>query len=216
MWIVLAWLGCDADPESEPDPCRPGFSLGPDGHCYPPPPRYPDPTVADALENLPACMAREPGDAIDFGAGCVDARCADDRFDAFVVSFGEPSACPTIDTLGQQYECAFGEGRFAVFVSDAGLERPDPEARAAYLRIRGAFEGADPDGLGVGVAPSCFVDELGLPDTVEFERASGVLTVSELRWDVTGPGAALVIRDVENGGGGGPDGEIDNLFLLPR
>lgn len=215
MWIVLAWLGCDADPPVEPDPCRPGFSLGPDGHCYPPPPRYPDPTVEDALENLPGCEPREPGERLDIAAGCADGRCVDDQFESFVASFGPPESCRPIDPLGQQVECDFGEGRLPVFAADS--DEPAPSDRAIWIRLRADFEGSDPTGLGLGIGPRCFVEQLGVPDRVSFEQVNGVLEVVELRWEVTGPDAELLARDVErSNGGNGPDGAIDNLFLLPR
>lgn len=214
MWIVVAWLGCAQDAEAPPDPCRPGFSLAPDGHCYPPPPRYPDPSVADVLASLPDCVARPPGDGLDLGSGCVDGSCVDGRFDGFVATLGPPEACPTIDGLGEQYECDFGGGRFALFVAPAGRAQPRSSDRAAWIRIRSAFEGADPDGLSVGVGPRCFVEQLGVPDRVEFQQIAGELLVSELRWEVTGPDAGLLVRDLERAGGSGPDGAVDNLYLL--
>ena len=72
--------------------------------------------------------------------------------------------------------------------------------------------------MGLGIAPRCYVEQLGLPDRVEFEQIAGDLRVSELRWEVTGPDAGVLVRDVErpSGNGNGPDGAIDNLFLLQR
>ena len=131
-----AWFGCGTDAIVDPDPCRSGFSLAPDGHCYPPPPRYPDPSVEDALDNLPDCVERPPGESLDPGGGCADGRCIDERYDQFEDSFGEPAGCPTIDALGEQYECDFGLGRFAVFVAPTGREVPRDSDRASYIRLR--------------------------------------------------------------------------------
>lgn len=211
MWIAFAWLACDA-PDANLDPCRPGFSLGPDGHCYPPPPRYPDPSATDALDGLPDCVELPAGDSLDLASGCVGEICVDDRFDTIAGILGTPTCAAVTATTT---ECDYGEGVLAAFVpATGGTAVPAADDLAVYLRVRAPFAGASEQGLGIDITPRCFVEQLGVPDRLVYEQIAGELAIFELRYDVVGPDAGLVVRDQVAGNQNRPDGTVDNLFLL--
>ena len=206
VWLLLL-TGC-AGVDDPISPCRPGFALGPDDHCYPPPPEYPAPVATDVLENLADCELRDATGEIDLAGGCVLGVCAGDRFeDVDAVLEGNADCDSIADSTDVSCTWANVGGRFGT--DDDGA--PRPTARAQWIRALRPFGGTTKDGLGTRIAPRCFVEALGVPNQVLFEDALGELLVSQMAWDAYG---IVVVDDEDRRNNAQPDGLIDELFLL--
>jgi hypothetical protein len=190
--------------------CRPGFARGQDGHCYPPLPDDP-PTFVEVLEGMGPCARLKNGDEIDAIGGCMGGACAGDTFSETVLALGDrDTVCDQLST--GEWECLWPQGiavSFPPAETDAGA--PSPGTLATWIRARYDYEGATPDGLGIGISVSCFVEVLGLPDTVLLVPALEELVPQELEWLKLG----IEIEDEEREVDllSMPDGLVDEITL---
>jgi hypothetical protein len=195
---------------SEAELCRPGFARAEDGHCYPPIPDDP-PTFVEALQAMGPCVRLKNGDEIDAIAGCVDGACAGDEFSSVLLTLGDrDTVCELVDT--GDWECSWPQGIVVLFPpADTDEGAPSSGTRAGWVRARYNYKGATADGLGMGVSVSCFVEVLGLPDTVLLVPSQGALVPQEVEWLKLG----IEIEDEEREIDliPGPDGLVDELTL---
>ena len=207
---VAALIGCAAEPDGSI--CRAGFSLAPDGHCYPPPPDARAPSIEDVLLGQPDCIRREATGEIDLTAGCADRACVGDDFATIDNAVGGFGSRQCIDRSSNETECFWGGVIGARFPSDPS--EPDTPAAgegADRIRLLSRYQGASADGLGTRIGTRCFVEVLGSPDLVVFENVEGSLLVSQIEFDRFG----LVALDDDDGRGNEqPDGTIDELLIL--
>lgn len=204
--VLLLVVGCRADRGIA---CRAGFALAQDGHCYPPPPDPRPPTVNDVLQNLGPCVARKLGDEIDLPFGCIEEACAGATFEVVEEALGEGVEC---EVSGPDWFCTWPQGIETLFpIGEDDLTLPAVGAHAAWVRAGVAYDGASPEGLGIGISPQCFVDVLGAPTTAEFVDTAGQLEARQLVWDAYG----VEIEDEQDTFGVDlPDGEVDELTLF--
>lgn len=204
--LLASLLGGCGEPELA---CRPGFSRAEDGHCYPPPPDPGPPTFNDVLENLDPCVPLKPGEQLDLAGGCIQGVCAGDTFGEADRAYGEGVSC---QRSGQDWDCNWPLGVAALFApTDNDQGGPASGARARYVRARYLYEGATADGLGIGASISCFVEALGLPESVVLVKSMGQVVPNQLVWDSMG----LEIEDEERQLDllAFPDGKVDEITL---
>jgi hypothetical protein len=216
--VLLGWIGgvTGCASEGEEPACRPGFVRAADGHCYPPPPDPQPPTANDVLEQSGPCVARKDGEEIDIVDACIEGACAGDLFPEVRVALGlaggEIPAEPECEVEGSEWSCVWPqdvEARFPVNPNDQGL--PLDTARATIVRARWTYEGASPEGLGIGVSPRCWIDALGLPTVALFTDIAGTLIPTDLVWNDHG----IEIEDEEGRNNSGrSDGLIDEITLF--
>lgn len=201
------WLALFACGDEIPEICRPGFVQGPDGHCYPPPPDDPDPSLTDALEHLPDCVPHRPAALIDLERGCADEACAGDTFADLDLSLGSEPDCEALDGT-DLLECVWGQTVAARFRASGDL--PDDNTRTDELHLLTGYDGATPEGLGPDVVPRCFIEELGNPDLVVVEDVGGTLFVTQMTYERYG----LIVLDwLDASGERRADGVVDQLRL---
>ena len=205
--VLLLLVGCG--PDTGEVPCRPGFALAGDGHCYPPPPDPTPPTANDVLENLAPCVPDKPDDAIDLATGCIDGACAGTQFEAVNAALGEGVVCEEIEG---EWFCTWPQQIAALFpIGEDDGPRPARDAYTPFVRAVRGYEGADATGLGLGISPRCWIDVLGGPTTAEFVDTAGRLQPRQLVWASYG----IEIEDEEDARGVDlPNGEIDELTLF--
>jgi hypothetical protein len=204
--VVLFLAGCASEPEI---PCRPGFTVAQDGHCYPPPPDPRPPAANDVLEQLPACVPRNPGDEIQIATGCIEGACAGDTFAAFDAVLGEGVECEAFEP---DWFCTWPQGIQGLFgIEEGDVELPSPDTESSWVRATIGYRGATEEGLGIGIPVSCWVDVLGAPTYAEFVDVVGRLEVRQLVWD---PYGVEIEDEQEPGGVELPDGEVDELTLF--
>ncbi len=203
MW----WLALLACGDEATQICRPGFVQGPDGHCYPPPPDDPDPSLTDALEHLPDCVPRASGQEIDLEGGCAAKACAGDTFEDLELALGTEAACDELDG-SSLIECVWGDTLAARFDADGDL--PEPDDRTDTLNLLTGYAGSAPGGLGTDITPRCCVEALGQPDLIVVEDVGGRLLVTQMNYDRYG----LIVLDwLDQDGDRRADGVIDQIRL---
>lgn len=204
--VLLLVVGCGPDHET---PCRPGFTIAQDGHCYPPPPDPRPPSANDVLENLGPCVARKFGTEIDVVVGCMEGACANDEFVEVNAQLGEGVEC---ENIGVDWFCTWPQGIQALFpIEEGDVSLPTSDSRTPYIRATVGYAGATVEGLGIGISPQCYVDVLGSPTTAEFVDTAGRLEPRQLVWDAYG----VEIEDEQDPGGVDlPNGEVDELTLF--
>jgi len=185
-------------------PCRVEFSLGPDGHCYPPPD---DPSVTDVLYGLPDCVLAAPTDEISLDAGCANPVCAADIFAAMDEALGGAPDCRAMGT--SRHTCSWNDAIEGTFPNNEAADGPYPQGRTDTLTVLPGYDGTTVGGLAVGIATRCFVEVLGVPTRIVWVDVEGTLTAEELRWDAYG----LDVYDEEAEVGSHPDGTVDRLRL---
>ncbi len=207
--VVMFAFACS---EGEPDLCRPGFLRAADGHCYPPPPDYPSPSIEDTLSNLPPCFPHKPIGDIDFEAGCADNACVDDTFEEWTEALGAPDACDSASFSNTQSSCTWGErGILSLFEDEDEDTQPDIGSTADRVHLLPGHPGATLDGLGTDIEPRCYIDALGTPREVDFIKVSGTLLVEALRYDRP---TVQAFDWVTVDGPDHADGIIDNVLLF--
>jgi hypothetical protein len=204
--LLLSFACGPADPE-----CRPGFVLAPDGHCYPPPPDPEPPDLTDVLEASGPCLPRRAGEEIDLALGCIEGVCRSSSYLQARTALGPPTCELTSDEA--DWLCDWPQGIQTLFpVGEADDAEPSDSAITAWVRGVTHYAGADGAGLGVGVTPRCFVDELGPPSIARFVDVAGELRVQEMIWLAYG----VEIEDEEQADGVVlPDNVVDELTLTP-
>ena len=168
----------------EPDACADGSATQADGTCSPEAvvPAQRVPSVEELLDALPACDVATGDGRIDLDAVCADPICGGMTYAEMNDALGEGGACESIEdpfTPGEVYSaCSWSAGFTASFDDEDRDGAPDAESIIFGFDVTLPYEGTSLEGLGVGVALSCFVDALGVPDTLSTEGNA----VSRLLW----------------------------------
>jgi hypothetical protein len=206
--LVMVWAGCGG---GEVDLCRPGFLRAADGHCYPPPPETPAPVVEDVLDNLPPCFLHKPIGDIDLEAGCADGACVEQTIEQWRAALGgDADECTAIG--GPLTSCIWDERRIAgLFDDDDDDGVPDPGGRTDRVQLLPGHPGSTLDGLGTEQGPRCWLEALGTPDVLTYEKVAGTLLLEEMYFD----DLRLYVYDWETEDGlNHGDGLVDNIFLF--
>ncbi len=205
LWL-LALVACGGGSD---EGCRPGFARGPDGHCYPPPPDYPDPVVTDALDNLPDCVPLKPTGEVDLVGGCAGPACAGDTFAAIDEALpGDGPDCTEASWSDDWAYCVWGGVLEGLFELDAG--EPIATGRTDWIHLLPAYAGATDEGLGTLTAPRCWTDALDLPERIVWVDVGGTLQLQEMVWERYG----LYVYDWEAADGAYADGTMDHVYLF--
>ncbi len=170
-----------------------------------------DPDVGDLIEDAQPCEGLVPGDRLALEAGCVDDVCVQGNMRGVFQTFGRPDACQPA-TFEGGIDCRYPSGVTATAFDTDRNGRPDPTDYLYSLRIEAPYGGTDPDGLGLGISPGCFVEVLGTPSAVTLQTVPGEEDpwASYAYWE----DARVVMQD--NQGGPQPfqpDGRVDILVL---
>ena len=204
--MLLLLVGCGPDSEA---PCRPGFALASDDHCYPPPPDPTPPSANDVLAELGPCVPKKAGTDIDLVLACIDGACARDTFETVNDVLGEGVTCELVEG---DWFCTWPQKVQALFAVREGDDTvPAKDATTPWMRATVGYAGADPAGLGIGISPGCWVDALGAPTSVEFFDTAGRLEPRQLVWVAYG----IEIEDEEGERGAPvPNDAVDELTLF--
>jgi len=210
LCLITAALitGCAESEDSEP--CREGFELAGDGHCYPPPTPWPEPDIHDALATLAPCESDAPDGAIDLGNGCADGACVGMTADEITEVLGVEPDCQVASWSDTKQYCTWEPGIEGLFDDENRNGNPDGDSGSERMRITPPYAGQTPDGSGVAVNVSCYLDDLGVPDVMVYEDVGGTLMVRDLIYDRYGVKAYDWGTDNDTNQ---PDGRIDNLYL---
>ncbi|MFT4627411.1 MAG: hypothetical protein ACI8PZ_006095 [Myxococcota bacterium] len=205
--VLFACGGPRADDTSSP--CRTGWVLEHDGHCYPP--EAPPPDLADALAALPPCDPAPQGMPITVSTGCVgDGVCPGATFDTIAEELDEVPECSTASWSAEWVYCGWSAGIEGLFFDGDQDGAPDPDAGNDRVRLYWPHQGRTEDGVGIGASPSCLIESLGTPNRFVVVDVGGTLQFQELVYDRYG----LTAYDVgADDGSGQPNGAIDNLYL---
>lgn len=147
---------------------------------------------------LRACTSTEGDGALDLANLCVEDVCLGDTYGEIVEALG-----PTDDYV-PWVEWSSGIG----FDFDPEGEPPPDTAVAVEIWLQNPYTGRSTNGLGVGVPMSCFIDALGLPDTVELLTSGTNYVPWALSW--SSPDLTIFDDDTLEGGG---DNVVDTLTL---
>lgn len=209
LFLAIAATACrDLDPEPG---CRTGFTLAPDGHCYPPLDTPTTPSVTDVLL-ANECVRAEPGTDIDLFAGCIEGVCAGDTFLAMEEALGGGARCSLV-LAATNWICEWPQGveaQFRAGTTDSG--EPGDNVTNNFVRALTEYEGSDPSGLALGLSVSCFVEELGIPTEIVYRDTPGRLVPLQLVWDAYG----IEIEDEEQliDGVAIQDDHVDEITLF--
>lgn len=197
---LLALVACGSD-----DPCREGFELAGDGHCYP----SAKADLGEALRGLPDCDPLEADGQLDLVAGCASGICVGGRYDAMVAAQGEAD-CATWSGDANRVECVWEAIGVEVILPDVDQnDVPDGDGLGSRVTVRPPYAGSTVTGTGVGVRTACVVDELGdRPDAFVVERLGPQLFPVELDY-----GFAIARDDGSWDLTGDPDGRLDEFAL---
>ncbi|MDP2308345.1 MAG: hypothetical protein Q8P18_20165 [Pseudomonadota bacterium] len=199
MLPILLSLACSTLPE-----CGPDQYVTATNECA----DSPSGLAIEGADLLPACDYAEPGDRLQFAAGCADGACDGMLYDDVVAVLGAAEECT--DSTSYTF-CYWADGGIHSFFDDADDDQvPDAGATTHGIFLEEPWDGTSEDGLGLGVSLGCFLEVYGVPDTVEYEEIDGVRQLSQLRW--TGLGL-FVEDDLE---ADGLDGFTDELDLFGR
>lgn len=217
--LFITLLACQT-----PADCAAGFTLDDDGMCYgtgpedTDPPAAEPPTIENVLEALPACEPVTGSGQLDFITGCADGACPGMTYSEIVTALGDDGVCS-----GQYLEfdeftlnsasCDWDNGVSTTFADEDRDGVPDEFDTAFSIYVMSTFEGTTEHGLGIGVQTSCFIDELGVPDTVGFTLVDKDWLLSGASW---GAGGVSLSDSYNTGGSFEPDGLADTLYLYGR
>lgn len=161
--------------------------------------------LAESLfDSLEACEVDEGDGELNFHLGCAGDACAGQDFAEWVEVLGDPEC---IGQSGGKLECDWG-GRVAILddENEDGLVDYWGE-QIRYFYVRAPYAGSSAEGLGIGTIPTCFVDALGPPTSVELELIVGsTYYPTQMDWELPD----LTVRD---GDEGALDGLIDRLTV---
>jgi hypothetical protein len=162
------------------------------------------------LDSLPPCFLHKPIGDIDLEAGCADDVCQGDTIEAWIAQL---DAEPECEGIGGPYSNCVWEGwaLAGLFDDEDNDGQPDAEGRTDRVHLLPGHAGSTLDGLGTEQAVRCWVDALGTPDLLTFDKVAGSLMIEELYYDDLG----LYVYDWEaDDGRSHADGEVDNVFLF--
>lgn len=209
--IALILAACGADPtEPDAEACRDGFTRADDGHCYPPLTEA-TPVVTDLLLEAP-CARAAAGDALQLEIGCIEGACAGDTFATVDAAFGYGARCDLLAS-GLNWSCEWPQGVQAQFpAAEVDSGEPGDAVKNNFVRALTRYLGTSPDGLGLTVAPSCFVETYGPPSSVIYVESEEGLGAVQLVWDEYG----LEIEDEERATDDlpFPDDQVDEITLF--
>lgn len=209
--LALPLLACPSTDGTAVFPCRAGFELAEDGHCYPPLSTPTTPLVTDLLLGN-ACARAEPGLGLDLIAGCVEGACAGDTFAAMEAALGGGARCSLIQS-GSLWLCEWPHSVQAQFpAGEADSGEPGDNVKNSFVRALTDYAGSDPEGLALAVSITCFVQDLGVPSQVIYLDTDGALAPVQLVWDAVG----VEIEDEERLDDGlpGHDDHVDEITLF--
>ncbi|MCO4744815.1 MAG: hypothetical protein KC912_08500 [Proteobacteria bacterium] len=170
-----------------------------------------DPAVLDLLDALPDCVAASTDGSIDLVAGCVGTGCIGDTLAELDAAYGETANCTTYSSLFSNVFCDWSNGVSTSFADEDEDGEVDVGAVAGSLSVDAPYAGGTTTGLGIDANMRCFVDVLGMPDTVEYaEKADGTYGLRSMNYYDEG----LFVDDLWNGANYEPDGSVDGLFIM--
>jgi hypothetical protein len=202
--VLTAALLLSACLPASDEACRPGFTRAGDGHCYPPPPDPAPPSITDAIEGV-TCESLVPDGLVDLDGGCVDGACVGEPFADADEALGGGAGCAVASWSDEWVYCSWP---VAVEALAPDLDRdgvPDADGRVEWLHLQPDCAYSTVDGLGVGIAPRCWFDVLGVPSSANFVDDGGVLALRDLYWT----GYGVEVHDWT-----GPDGVVDDVYLF--
>jgi len=206
--VVLGAAGC-AD-SVDGSRCRVGFDAAADGHCYPPPNPWPAPDIDDALDALAPCESTAPDGAIEIAPGCADGACVGMTATEMTTVLGFEPSCEVASWSDAKQYCLWETGIEGLFddLDEDGV--PDDDALTERIHLLPPYAGQTPLGSGVAVQVSCYLEDMGYPDSMTYEDFGGTLMLTDLIYDRYGVKA--YDRGTDNDTDS-PDGRIDNLYL---
>ena len=140
-------------------------------------------TPEEALAALPDCSALPGGNRIDLVQGCVDGACVGMRLGEIEADLGD-AECDSNAFEDDLIGCEWDWGVLALFHGEDGSLPSD--ATATTVAAKDDFDGADPDGLGLGISLNCYLDTLGEPDDIDYTETDAGLSPWYTRWDGVG------------------------------
>jgi hypothetical protein len=211
MWWLL--LACTTERPSDPtlvddeDPgveCADGFYEGDDGNCYEI--RADEDPVDLAFAALPECHPLDPDDRLDLRDRCLDGVCVGAEFQSADDALGDAWYC---DYYSDGWVDCRWEGLGVRIVTPGDIDAPDPSGAMWRVEMMPAYDGADEDGLGIGISVACWVDLLGEPDRIEFAEDGSDWKIDNLWWE-----SGITVWDyVDESDGEGGDGLVDWVYL---
>ncbi len=192
------------------EPCRAGFEIASDQHCYPPPTPWPEPDIHDALDTLPPCESDSPDGAIDVENGCASGACVHMPESEMSAALGMDPECTPASWSNTNVYCLWPSGIEGLFEDNDQNGWPDEDAPNDRIHLIPPYTGQTPDGSGVAVNVSCFIEDFGYPEIVVYYDVGGTLMVQDLIYDQYGLRAYDWGTDNETDS---PDGRIDNVYL---
>lgn len=166
------------------------------------------PSVEDLLAALPTCVPREADGRLDLVTGCADEVCVGMTAGAIQDAFGE-GECAGAPGYPGFVSCYWRAGLTITF-ADRDLDGVlDEDAVNEGMYVYAPYAGGTTAGLGSGASMSCFVDELGEPDRVEFASGPNGYQPASLYWVDWGFGVfdEYTVDDY------GQDGVSDYLYI---
>jgi len=193
--MLLLLLACSP-------PCEEGQINHPvTGECMK---AWSDPSTPDeALAALPECDYLGPGDRIVVDAGCVDDACVGMSLAGISAVLGE-GTCEGDAFDGEPIGCAWNnvsvrfEGEAGTYVED-GI--------ATSIAAIDEFDGSSPEGLGLGISLSCYLEVLGEPDDIHYTDTDFGLSPWHTTWDGIGAFTDYFSDDY---------GQVSSVFLHGR
>ena len=168
-----------------------------------------DEDVEGVLDQLGDCEKVEANGRIDIERGCADGGCVGMTFDALVGALGR-GECQTYESYPGWVGCWWDVGISTSFLDEDYDGLPDREDRNDGLYVYTPYPGSTEDGLGVGASMSCFVEDLGYPDSAQFQSSDEGFLPNVFYWEQLG----LYVYDEYVGNTAyGQDGTVDYLFL---
>jgi hypothetical protein len=162
------------------------------------------------LAALPPCESTDPDGAIDLAPGCADGACVGMTVDEMASVLGSEPSCQVASWSDQKQLCLWDMGIEGLFEDEDEDGQPDAESVTERIHLLPPYAGQTPQGSGVAVQVSCFIEDLGKPEYIEFEDEGGTLMLTDLIYTRYGLNAYDWGSDSTTDGA---DGRIDNLYL---
>ena len=199
MWLLTLMIGCHGlvapggdDLEETDDPVADSGT----------------PTVEDVLAALPACVPGAADGRLDLGAGCAGDVCVGMYASDVEAALGAGNCAATDGYPG--FVSCYWEAGVTITFADRDLDCVlNADARNDGMYVYYPFVGGTAEGLASGASMSCFVDQLGEPDRVEFASGPNGYQPASLFWTDWGFGA-FDEYTVDNYG---QDGVSDYLYV---